>query len=264
MKLVAFETSTPCLGIALWADYQGGTEETIVADLTINHGLRHAETLLPNLRWLLQQVGWSLKDIQGVAASVGPGSFTGIRLGVAAARALGQGLGCPLVGVSTLEALATEAVELCEDCRFSAPLVVPLIPTLRDQVFTAVYTPLTYPPVKRLTPLQAMNVSRWLDQLTHLRLRHPHAASRDRRWIFVGAGAALHRATIQQWKAKEKSRSQVTILSETARGPRVATVARLGAKALASGKGQRFDQLLPVYLRPSLAEERMKESAQKR
>lgn len=253
MKLIAFETSTPSLGVALWMDQPAAASGPIAAEVAINQGFRHAETLLPTLQWLLRQVRWSLPEIHGVAVSVGPGSFTGIRLGVTAARALGQALGCPLIGVPTLDALAAEALERDADRQSPAPFIVPMIPTLREEVFTAVYTSSTWPFVKRLTPLQTTDVPRWLDQLTRLRLPALRERSTSRRWIFVGAGAVRHHQALQRWRG-----TRTLPVIARASGPGVGTIARLGAAAFSRGKGQRFDKVVPVYLRPCSAEERLR------
>lgn len=277
VRLVAFETSTPCLGIALWAAGEekgrsrGSVKGRVVAEVHINDGLRHAETLLPNLRWLLRQVGWTLQDLHGVAVSVGPGSFTGVRLGVAAARALGQALSCPLVGVTTLEALAMEGLEWTMRTSLAGPtLVVPMVPTLRDEVFTAIYAGAAGGIVPLTSP-QTSHIASWLAHLRRWRIPDnavpavapgvPPASRRSPRprWVFAGPGAVLHREVIERWAGPARVANGRTLLvPQTASGPQVMTIARLGAQAFSIGKGRRFDRVRPLYGRPSLAEERFR------
>ena len=102
-RYLAIETSSPRLSLAL------GDGQRVLAAYTGRHDWRHAESLFKGIETLLKRKRWPIQTLSGVAVSVGPGSFTGIRIGLAAARALGQGLGIPVVGVSSLEILAAGA-----------------------------------------------------------------------------------------------------------------------------------------------------------
>jgi tRNA threonylcarbamoyladenosine biosynthesis protein TsaB len=92
-----------------------------------------AKRLLTRLDWLLGEAGATKQDLEGVAVSLGPGSFTGVRIGLAAAKTLAQWMQIPLVGISTLEALAYPFRE-CTDS-----LLVPLINARRKQAYVALY-----------------------------------------------------------------------------------------------------------------------------
>ena len=100
MKILALETSAKAASAAI---VEGGE---ILAESTLNVGLTHSETLMPAVDFLLRTAKLSAKDLDAVAVSRGPGSFTGIRIGIGAAKGLAQGWGLPCVGVSTLEGLA--------------------------------------------------------------------------------------------------------------------------------------------------------------
>src|SRR5262245_35741211 len=93
---------------------------------------RHAEALFSSLKTLLSRVRWPVQSLTGVAVSIGPGSFTGIRIGLAVARALGQSLKIPVVGVSSLKCMAAD-VQIKEGWRS------PRIDALRGQVFAGLY-----------------------------------------------------------------------------------------------------------------------------
>ncbi len=99
---------------------------------TGQHDWRHAESLFEGMDKLLGRARWPVQSLSGVAVSVGPGSFTGIRIGLAVARSLGQALRIPVIGVSSLEAMAAGA-------KTKAQWLAPRIDALREQVFTALY-----------------------------------------------------------------------------------------------------------------------------
>ena len=100
MTLLAIDTATSHVVVAL-ADRDG----SLVAETSWPAGHRHGERLLPSIEELLRDQGAEREAIDGVAVGTGPGAFTGLRVGLATAKALAHGLGCPIVGVATSEAL---------------------------------------------------------------------------------------------------------------------------------------------------------------
>lgn len=106
MLILAIETAAKVSSVAL-AD-----GERIIAALTIENGLEHSATLVPNIGKLLAIAGKSKRDLTAVAVSIGPGSFTGLRIGLATAKGIAYGLQIPLVSVPTLKALAARFYDL--------------------------------------------------------------------------------------------------------------------------------------------------------
>ncbi len=100
MLILAFETSAKAASVAL----HDGTK--LLGESYQNTGLTHSQTLLVMAQDLLQQCGLAPGDVTHVAVAAGPGSFTGVRIGVAAAKGFAWGNQLPLYGVSTLEAIA--------------------------------------------------------------------------------------------------------------------------------------------------------------
>src|SRR5262245_27922792 len=122
MKILALETSGSLGSVAALED------ERLLATLPLDPAKRAARSLAPTIQRLLEQVGWRPADVQLVAVASGPGSFTGLRLGVTTAKTFAYAVGCQLLGVNTIEALAAGTPREC------SPLNV-AIDAHRQQVF---------------------------------------------------------------------------------------------------------------------------------
>ena len=131
MVILGIETCTKTCGVAL-------TDGRKVRDeISLRLGLYHSEKLVPLVDEILRRNGMAIQDIDGIAVSIGPGSFTGIRVGVSTARGLGQSLNIPLVGIPSLDALAL-------GIGTSGKLVCPMIDALRREIYTALYLSLIH------------------------------------------------------------------------------------------------------------------------
>ncbi len=126
MKILAIETSTYSGSIALVS------EDTVLGEYYFNIGPAHTEKLVPSIHWLLSELNTEKSDLTGVAVSMGPGSFTSLRVGISTAKGICYSLGIPLVGVSSLKVLAM-------NLPFSAFNICPVIDARRGEVFTAVF-----------------------------------------------------------------------------------------------------------------------------
>ena len=100
MKILASETATPIGSAALLND------EVVVAEAESPVPTRHLEWLVPAIQGMLEESGWQVADVEGVAVSRGPGSFTGLRIGMVTAAVWARSRGVPVVAISTLEAIA--------------------------------------------------------------------------------------------------------------------------------------------------------------
>ena len=105
MKILGIDTSSSSLSVAVMDD------DLLKGEFTLNHNLTHSEQMMPLLDSLLSHLELKMSDIDLIGVSVGPGSFTGIRIGVAAANAMAMALDIPVVGISSLEAMAYTAGE---------------------------------------------------------------------------------------------------------------------------------------------------------
>jgi tRNA threonylcarbamoyladenosine biosynthesis protein TsaB len=127
VPVLAIETATPCVGCALWADGASLASFSLVA------GPRHAEVLMPAIDWLCRGAGLAVTDIDAVAVDVGPGLFTGLRVGLATAAAIALARGIPAVGITSLDILA-------HPHRRRPGLVATIVDARRAEVYWALYS----------------------------------------------------------------------------------------------------------------------------
>ncbi|THB79429.1 MAG: tRNA (adenosine(37)-N6)-threonylcarbamoyltransferase complex dimerization subunit type 1 TsaB [Desulfobulbaceae bacterium] len=101
--ILSFDTATPCCSVALTrGDLRSGV---CLAEVSFNAGVTHSRKLLGSIDWLLDQVSMSIADVQAVAVGLGPGSFTGLRIGMATAKGLIFGTDVPLIGLPSLDTI---------------------------------------------------------------------------------------------------------------------------------------------------------------
>lgn len=126
MKLLAFDTAANLCSVAVF-DVESGV---MLAAISEDIGKGHAERLMGVIEQTLREAGVTLAEIGRIAVSIGPGSFTGVRVGVSTARGFALALNCPAVGVTTLQALAFDAAR-----QFSGRPVLSIIDARRDEVY---------------------------------------------------------------------------------------------------------------------------------
>ena len=126
MRILAFETSAKAGSVALLED------STLLAESYQNTGLTHSQTVMTMAQQVLENCGMTVRDVDAVAVAAGPGSFTGVRIGVAAAKGFAWGREIPCYGVSTLEAMALQLGA-------SEGYVLPVMDARRSQVYNGVF-----------------------------------------------------------------------------------------------------------------------------
>ncbi len=126
MLVLGIETSTPQASVAI------GSEQGVIASAIVSRGHSHNEFLLPAIRFCLDQAGVEFRNLGGVAVSLGPGLYTGMRVGVATAKALAHALSVPIVGLASLDLLAY-------DVRYSPKTILAVLDARRNEVFHAFY-----------------------------------------------------------------------------------------------------------------------------
>lgn len=218
MLILAMESTAKAASVALVRD------GTLVAQSTQCSGLTHSRTLLPMAEDLLKNAGVKLSEVDRFAVAHGPGSFTGVRIGVAAVKGLAWAAEKPAVGVSTLEAMAWHGVAAGE-----GSLVCCAMDARRNQVYNALFEIRNGTPV-RLTEDRAIALEALVSDLK----------ADGRTPFLVGDGAHLCKAALEAAVlAPENLRMQ------SAWGVAMAAMGKPDASA---------DVLQPVYLRLSQAE----------
>src|SRR5688572_1521083 len=124
--ILGIDTATPQVSVAI------GGHEGVIARFEVARGRRHAETVVPAIECCCRQADVELDELGVIAVDVGPGLFTGMRVGLATAKALAQALRVPMIGLSSLDLLAFPH-------RQSDRVVVPVIDARKGEVFYAMY-----------------------------------------------------------------------------------------------------------------------------
>lgn len=231
MKILALDSSATVASVALCED------ETLLAEYTLNNGNTHSETLLPMIETMLSHFGATVDEIDLFAASTGPGSFTGVRIGTATLKGLAFAKNTPCVGVSTLEALAENAVAV-------GGLICPVMNARRSQVYTALFRSDGHT-LTRLMPDSALAIA----ELDGLLAPYGEAVT------LVGDGYDITKKGLSQTETRD--------LPSRLRHQSAYSVAAVALRAYTRGEAVTDAALAVTYLRPSQAErERMEREKQ--
>ena len=126
MIVLGIESSTARAGVGV------ATDDGVIATVEVTRGPRHAEILAPSIAFVCDQAGIALAEVDAIAVDIGPGLFTGLRVGIATANGLAQALRRPMIGVCSLDVLAHPR-------RFGASDIVTVIDARRQEVYAARY-----------------------------------------------------------------------------------------------------------------------------
>ncbi len=225
MKILGIDTSTPIGSVALIDD------DNIVAEHTLNIVQAHSSRLMPAIDTVLKWGEITPHDLDGCAVGIGPGSFTGIRIGVATVKSLCYAVDKPIVGVSTLEAIAY-------NLRWTEGLICPILDARRSEIYGAIFHGGTE--WQRITDDLCLPIDAFLDILDS------HTTP-DSSIIFVGDGLATYGDEVQS-KHPETASFADTIFNV----PRGAAIATLGANRLKEGDTDSYWTLVPNYVRIGL------------
>ena len=231
--ILAFETSAKAASVALLENGK------LLGESYQNTGLTHSQTLLQMAEDTLKTCGKTASDVKAVAVAAGPGSFTGVRIGVAAAKGFAWGAELPCVGVSTLEAMA-ESLGIWEGT------VVPTMDARRAQTYTAVFQ------------VQAGKITRMEEDMAISYAELGEKIKNCEKPIFlVGDGAEICYNTLNEQVPG------LVLPPEHHRHQRAIGVALVAEKLLLSGERPHGEALKPNYLRLSQAERERLEKQKK-
>ena len=233
MLILAFETSAKAASVALLEDGK------LLGESYQNTGMTHSQTLMVMAQDVLKTAGKTAADVTAVAVAEGPGSFTGVRIGVAAAKGFAWGREIPCFGVSTLEAMAVSLdayqgyVCACMDAR-------------RSQVYNAVFY-VNHSKLERIAPDRAISLAELGEELKNL----------EGPIFLVGDGAFLTHKTLGA------EVPNLVLPSEHRLHQRAVGVAILARQAAEAGDPGDANAMTPNYLRLSQAERERAEKMQK-
>ena len=222
MRILALETADKTGTVAALSD------DNLLAELELEHTQRSAQSLAPGIEALLKQVGWAPADVQLVAVAVGPGSFTGLRIGVTTAKVFAYAVGASVLGVDTLDAIAAAAPTDC-------PTIWAALDAQRGEVVVEQFGPAVAGRREPIGPQRLMAIEAWLAELT------PGVAV---------TGPVLHRLL-------DRMPTGVEILDRRYWNPRAAAIGQLAARYYAEGRRDDLLKLVPHYCRRSAAEEKL-------
>ena len=223
MKILAVDTSTSLGTIAL-------VDGPVVrAELALNVSATHNQRLLPGIHRLLTDVGWPLEDLDGLAIGLGPGSFTGLRIGMSVMKGLAFATGKPLAGVPTLDALAANVAVV-------PWTICPVMDARKDEVYTALYRGGEGHELERLTPYRLMKPQSLAEFITGKTVLLGDGLLRYGDVLAAGLGDRLVRAPAHL---------------NAVRG---AAIGWLAMERLHRGLAEEISTCTPLYVRPSEAE----------
>jgi tRNA threonylcarbamoyladenosine biosynthesis protein TsaB len=217
VRILAVDTTTERGSVAI----TDGEELLGELRLTLTSGATHSERLLPGVDFLLRSLCLPLESIDGFAVTTGPGSFTGLRIGISSVQGLALGHARPCLGLSTLDVLAARA-------RGAAPATAAVMDAWRAEVYAALYD-----------AQGALLLGPVAEPAASFAKRAPRGAA------YIGGGALRYREAILAYDASALFPERSLFLA--------ATLARLAAPRLARGEGTGPEQLRPLYVREAVA-----------
>lgn len=230
MKILAVDTSANTATVCIT------DEDKLIAERTVNYKKTHSETLMPMIDGAIKGAGLNITDIDVFAVADGPGSFTGLRIGVSAVKGMAHALDKPVVTISTLEAMAY-GIYMSED------IISPIMDARRSQVYNGVYTWRCGEFLELSSP-RALSIEECVEDL----LKY------QKRVIFLGDGVLVHKEYITS-----KMGDMAVFAPPSVNGPRASALA---ARIAWHEKKSCYD-VAPFYLRKPQAERELEERSKK-
>ena len=229
MKILGIDTSTMAANVAVLED------DKLICEYTINTKKTHSQKLMPMIENMLKLSDLDIKEIDAIAICVGPGSFTGLRIGMATAKAMAHVNNIPLIGVNSLEILGAN-MDLCNRN------ICSILDAQRNQVYMNKYILKDY----KITELEEISIKA-IDELLE------EISSSNEDWVLVGEA-------VYKYKEKIEEISNITIplpANNITKASTLCFVAR--DKMLANDQVYNCYNINPMYIRKSQAEEQYEE-----
>jgi tRNA threonylcarbamoyladenosine biosynthesis protein TsaB len=221
VHILALETSSSAGSAALCDG------DRVVGEIMLPAPSRSAQSLAPAVQRVLAEANWRPHDIQLVAVTLGPGSFTGLRVGAATAKTFAYAVGAEILGVNTLEAIAVQSPPDCNE-------VWTLLDAHRGQLYAARYRRVDEQTWQVVVPTQILDIDRWLSQYDG---------------AIAASGPLLARL-------QERLPAGARVLDAECWTPRASTVGSVAYRHYQAGERGDVWRFAPEYYRPSAAEEK--------
>ncbi len=222
MYILGIETSTKTGSVAVVS------EDAVIAQYSLNIEVTHSERLMSTVDRVLADTGISMKQIDGFAVAIGPGSFTGLRIGLSTIKGLALATGKPIAAVPTLKALAWNLA-------YSAYPICPLLDARKHEVYAALYT-FDGPALVQVLSERVISLAQLADQISG-------------KTVFTGEAAHLFRAEIMKTFG-----DRALFAPRTSVLPSAAAIAELGLAVIKNNEQADLDSLAPMYIRRPEAE----------
>lgn len=223
MRILGVDTATRTGSVAVLED------DTLVAEVQVTSSETHAKRLMSAVDCTLRMAGMEVGELDGFAVTTGPGSFTGLRIGISAVKGFAFATGRPVTGVSTLDALAYQFP-------WCPCLICPVLDARKAQVYTALYRGGRHGGWEKVVSDRAVNPRQWLMHI-------------EGTCLFVGDGAVLYKNLIEDVLGT-RARFAAPYLNTL----RASVVAHVGLNQIKEGQGVKVARLVPYYIRMSDAE----------
>lgn len=225
MRILALDSSGLVASVAI------ASEDALLAEYTINFKKTHSQTLLPMLDEIVRMVELDLSEVDAIAVTSGPGSFTGLRIGSATAKGLGFALDKPIISVPTIDCLAYNLYA-------TDRMVCPIMDARRDQVYTGLYE-FVKDKLLVISPQKAIAIDEIIDEINEI----------GNDVIFLGDGVPIHRDRI-----KESIKVEYTFAPLHMNRQRAGALVALAIEYYKAGHVETAEEHQPNYLRVSQAE----------
>jgi len=224
VKILAIDTSTSIAGVCLFS------EDGIIGEFLMNNLKSHSKNLVPMVDELLKYVNVEMEDIDVIAVSLGPGSFTGLRIGLSVAKGFSYSLGKPIVGISSLDGLAQNVAHF-------DGIICPMIDSKNGQVYTALYKSENQK-IERISEPYCTDLEGLINII-----------SEKRDILFVGDGIYLWEADI-----RNKLGERAYFAQASHNSVRASSIAQLAYHRAQEGDFDDLFKLVPIYIKKSQAE----------
>lgn len=203
----------------------------VLGEITFNYKKQHSTILLPMIDKLLKSLELDIDDVDGMACSSGPGSFTGLRIGAATIKGLCHGAGKPCIGVPSLDGLAF-------NIPYARGIVCPMMDALRDNIYTCMYS-WQNGGLFKLEEYMAVHIDELIEKLKKY----------DDSIIFLGDGMFIH-----ENKLREQLKDKALFAPPSLNMQRASSIASIALSRLKKGEVDDYMSFTPFYLRKSQAE----------